>query len=297
MGKELAGAFAAAKNVFQEIDDALEQHLSRLMFEGPEEDLVLTENAQPALMAVSMAVIGVLRGEGGFDLGAAGKFVAGHSLGEYTALTAAGAFQLADVARILKKRGQAMQAAVAVGEGAMAALLGVDLEQAQDFAAQGAGDDVCTAGNDNAPGQVVISGDTAAVERALEIAVENGAKRSIMLQVSAPFHCALMAPAAEVMSEALAAADITPPAVPVIANVTAQPVCEPEEIRGLLVEQVTSLVRWRECVLYMRDNDVDTVVEIGAGKVLTGLTRRIDRDLTGIAVQTPDDIEAFAQIL
>ena len=297
MGKELAGAFLAAKHVFQEIDDALEQHLSRLMFKGPEEDLVLTENAQPALMAVSMAVLGVLTGESDFDLAAAGKFVAGHSLGEYTALTAAGAFRLADAARILKTRGQAMQAAVPVGEGAMAALLGVELDQALEFAAEGAKGGVCTAGNDNAPGQVVISGDTAAVERTLQIAVDNGAKRSIMLQVSAPFHCALMAPAAEVMAEELAAAEINPPAVPVIANVTAAEVTEPEEIRRLLIEQVTSLVRWRECVLYMRDNGVDTVVEIGAGKVLTGLSRRIDRDLTGISVQTPDDLEAFAATL
>jgi [acyl-carrier-protein] S-malonyltransferase len=297
MGKELAGAFLAAKHVFQEIDDALEQHLSRLMFKGPEEDLVLTENAQPALMAVSMAVLGVLTGESDFDLAAAGKFVAGHSLGEYTALTAAGAFRLADAARILKTRGQAMQAAAPVGEGAMAALLGVELDQAQEFAAEGAKGGVCTAGNDNAPGQVVISGDTAAVERTLQIAVDNGAKRSIMLQVSAPFHCALMAPAAEVMAEELAAAEINPPAVPVIANVTAAEVIEPEEIRRLLIEQVTSLVRWRECVLYMRDNGVDTVVEIGAGKVLTGLSRRIDRGLTGISVQTPDDLEAFAATL
>jgi [acyl-carrier-protein] S-malonyltransferase len=187
-----------------------------------------------------------------------------------------------------------MQAAVPVGEGAMAALLGVELDQAQDFAAQGAEDGVCTTGNDNAPGQVVISGDTAAVERALEIAVENGAKRSIMLQVSAPFHCSLMAPAAEVMEKELAATRIERPSVPVIANVTAAEASAPEDIRRLLVEQVTSLVRWRECVLYMRDSGVDTVIEIGAGKVLTGLNRRIDRELTGISVQTPDDIEAFA---
>jgi len=267
------------------------------MFEGPEEELVLTENTQPALMAVSMAVFGVLNSESYFDLAAAGKFVAGHSLGEYTALTAAGAFQLADAARILKTRGQAMQAAVPVGEGAMAALLGVELDQVLEFAAVGAKGGVCTAGNDNAPGQVVISGDTAAVERTLQIAVDNGAKRSIMLQVSAPFHCALMAPAAEVMAEELAAAEISLPAVPVIANVTAAEVTEPDEIRRMLIEQVTSLVRWRECVLYMRDNGVDTVVEIGAGKVLTGLSRRIDRDLTGISVQTPDDLEAFAATL
>jgi [acyl-carrier-protein] S-malonyltransferase len=294
MGKELAAAFPAAKHVFQEVDDALDQHLSKIMFGGPEEDLVLTENAQPALMAMSMAVIRVLSSEADFDLADAGKYVAGHSLGEYTALTAAGAFQLADAARILKVRGQAMQAAVPVGEGAMAALLGVELDQAQDFAAQGAEDGVCTTGNDNAPGQVVISGDTAAVERALEIAVENGAKRSIMLQVSAPFHCSLMAPAAEVMEKELAATRIERPSVPVIANVTAAEASAPEDIRRLLVEQVTSLVRWRECVLYMRDSGVDTVIEIGAGKVLTGLNRRIDRELTGSSVQTPDDIEAFA---
>jgi [acyl-carrier-protein] S-malonyltransferase len=297
MGKELAGAFPAARHLFQEVDDALEQNLSRLMFQGEEDDLTLTENAQPALMAVSMAIIAVLRTEGGFDLAAAGKFVAGHSLGEYTALTATRAFTLADAARILKARGLAMQEAVAVGEGAMAALIGVELDQAEAFAAEGAGAGVCTAANDNAPGQVVISGDAAAVERALEIAVAGGAKRSIMLQVSAPFHCALMAPAADVMADRLAAMQINRPALPVIANVTAAAESAPEEIRRLLVEQVTSRVRWRESVLYMRDNGIDTVVEIGAGKVLTGLTRRIDRDLTGISVQTPDDIEAFAGTL
>ncbi|MEE2761290.1 MAG: ACP S-malonyltransferase [Pseudomonadota bacterium] len=303
MGKDLADAFTPAKHVFEEVDDALEQHLSRLMFNGPKDELVLTENAQPALMAMSMAVIKVLQGECAFDLGLAGKYVAGHSLGEYTALTAAGAFRLADAARILKIRGRAMQEAVPVGEGAMAALLGVELDQAQDYAAQGArkadGTDggICSTGNDNAPGQVVISGDTEAVARALAIAVENGAKRSIMLAVSAPFHCALMAPAAEVMAGELASAVINRPVVPVIANVSAAEVSAPEDIRRRLVEQVTSMVRWRESVLYMRDNGIDTVVEIGAGKVLTGLNRRIDRDITGVSVQTPDDIEAFAATL
>jgi len=294
MGQELAAAFAAARHLFQEVDDALDQHLSRLMFEGPEADLKLTENAQPAIMAASLAVLRVLEKEGGLVLSGTAAFVAGHSLGEYTALCAAGSLDVADTARLLKRRGQAMQEAVPVGEGAMAALLGLDLEVVVAIAEEAAGaDGVCAAANDNAPGQVVVSGDLAAVERAIELAGEKGAKRCIMLPVSAPFHCALMAPAAEVMREALAATEMAAPAVPLVANVTAAAVEDPDTIRDLLVEQVTAPVRWRECVLYMRDQGVDRLTEIGAGKILTGLARRIDRDLAAQSVQDPAGVEAF----
>jgi [acyl-carrier-protein] S-malonyltransferase len=301
MGQALAEAFPAARLVFEEVDDALKQHLTRLMFEGPEADLTLTENAQPALMAVSMAVLRVLEDEGGIRLADKAAFVAGHSLGEYTALAAAGALQLADAARLLKRRGQAMQEAVPVGEGAMAALLGVDLPAAAEIAeaavAAGEPDEVCAAANDNAPGQVVISGTRAAVERALAIAAERGAKRSVLLPVSAPFHCALMQPAADVMAEALAEVPLTMPAVPLVANVTAAAVSDPETIRRLLVEQVTGMVRWRESVLFMKEQGVDTLVELGAGKVLTGLARRIDRELEAVAVGQPADVEAVLRIL
>jgi len=301
MGQALAEAFPAARLVFEEVDDALKQHLTRLMFEGPEADLTLTENAQPALMAVSMAVLRVLEDEGGIRLADKAAFVAGHSLGEYTALAAAGALQLADAARLLKRRGQAMQEAVPVGEGAMAALLGVDLPAAAEIAeaavAAGEPDEVCAAANDNAPGQVVISGTRAAVERALAIAAERGAKRSVLLPVSAPFHCALMQPAADVMAEALAEVPLTMPAVPLVANVTAAAVSDPETIRRLLVEQVTGMVRWRESVLFMKEQRVDTLVELGAGKVLTGLARRIDRELEAVAVGQPADVEAVLRIL
>jgi [acyl-carrier-protein] S-malonyltransferase len=293
MGKELAEAFALAREVFEEVDEALKQKLSKLMFEGPEEDLTLTENAQPALMAVSLACVRVLQKEGGVDIAADAQFVAGHSLGEYSALAAAGTFALADTARLLKTRGQAMQAAVPVGEGAMAALLGLELEDAEAIAADAAQGEICTAANDNASGQVVLSGNRAAVERAIEIASERGARRSVLLPVSAPFHCALMAPAADVMAEALADVKMAAPVVPLIANVTASAQSDVNEIRRLLVEQVTGMVRWRESVLYMKENGVDTLVEIGAGKVLTGLARRIDRDLSGVAVGTPEGIEAF----
>jgi len=294
MGQELAAAFAAARHLFQEVDDALDQHLSRLMFEGPEADLKLTENAQPAIMAASLAVLRVLEKEGGLVLSETAAFVAGHSLGEYAALCAAGSLDVADTARLLKRRGQAMQEAVPVGEGAMAALLGLDLEVVAAIAEEAAGaDGVCAAANDNAPGQVVVSGDLAAVERAIELAGEKGAKRCIMLPVSAPFHCALMAPAAEVMREALAATELAAPAVPLVANVTAAAVEDPDTIRDLLVEQVTAPVRWRECVLYMRDQGVDRLAEIGAGKILTGLARRIDRDLAAQSVQDPAGVEAF----
>jgi len=297
MGRDLAAAFAPAREVFEEVDDALKQRLSKLMFEGPESDLTLTANAQPALMAVSIAVLRVLEREGGLDLPKVASFVAGHSLGEYTALAAAGAIPLADAARLLRRRGEAMQQAVPVGEGAMAALLGLDLETAMAVAEEARQGDVCDAANDNAPGQVVVSGTRAAVERAVEIAKAKGGKRAIMLPVSAPFHCALMKPAADVMAEALAGITIAPPRVPLVANVTASAVSDPETIRKLLVQQVTGLVRWRESVIYMKGQGVSTLVEIGAGKVLTGLVRRIDPELTGISVQGPTDIEAFLKTI
>jgi len=293
MGKELVDAFPAAKEVLQEVDDALSQKLSKLMFEGPEDELTLTENAQPALMAVSMAALAVLKAEGGLDLAKACSFVAGHSLGEYSALAAAGSFSLADTARLLKTRGQAMQRAVPVGEGAMAALLGLDLPAAQEVVDESAEGEVLSCANDNAPGQVVVSGAKAAVERAVEVAKEKGAKRAMLLQVSAPFHCPMMAPAADVMGEALAKVDIQAPVVPLIANVTAAPVEDPAEIRRLLVEQVTGMVRWRESCLALKDKGVDTLVEVGAGKVLSGLVRRIDREMTGTNIGTPADVEAF----
>ena len=293
MGKALAEAFPAAREVFQEIDDALGQNLSRLMFEGPEDELRLTENAQPALMAVSMAVMRTLAAEGGFALADNARFVAGHSLGEYSALTAAGAIALPDAARLLKTRGQAMQQAVPVGKGAMAALLGLELDDASAVAGEAARGEVCTVANDNSPGQVVVSGTTAAVERALEIATDRGAKRAVLLPVSAPFHCPLMAPAADVMAEALDKTTVNAPTPVLVANVTAESVADPDTIRRLLVEQVTGTVRWRECVLYMKDKGVDRLIEAGAGKVLSGLARRIDRDLTSRALNGPEDIEDF----
>ncbi|MBB4285804.1 ACP S-malonyltransferase [Roseospira goensis] len=293
MGQALAETFAVAREVFEEVDDALSQPLWRLMRDGPIETLTLTENAQPALMAVSMAVVRVLEREGGLNLGEAARFVAGHSLGEYSALAAAGTFSLADTARLLKTRGRAMQRAVPVGQGAMAALLGLDVDAARAIAAEVAGDRVCTAANDNAPGQVVVSGHAEAVKLAVDLAADRGATRAVMLPVSAPFHCALMAPAAEAMAEALAEVEMGPPAPPLVANVLASAITDPAEIRARLVDQVTGAVRWRESVLYMKDQGVDTLVELGAGKVLSGLARRIDRGLRGVAVQTPVDIEAF----
>lgn len=297
MGKDLAHAFPAAAQVFEEVDDALGQKLSALMFDGPDDRLTLTENAQPALMAVSMAVMAVLRAEGGLVLADAAKVVAGHSLGEYSALAAAGTFSLADTARLLKTRGRAMQDAVPVGEGGMAALLGLDFATAQAVAEEAAQGDVCAAANDNADGQVVVSGAMAAIDRAVEIAKEKGAKRAMKLAVSAPFHCAMMAPAADVMADALGAVAMQPPEVPLIANVTAAQVNDAAAIRGLLVRQVTGTVRWRESVLAMRGLGVDTLVEIGAGKVLTGLVKRIDKDMAGIAVGTPEGIEEFLKTL
>ena len=293
MGKELAEASPAAREVFEEVDEALGQKLSRLMFQGPEDELRLTANAQPALMAVSIAALRVLEREGGLSLPRAAKFVAGHSLGEYSALCAVGALPLGETARLLRRRGQAMQEAVPVGVGAMAALLGLELEAAREVAEAARQGQVCDCANDNAPGQVVVSGDRAAVERAVELAKEKGGRRSILLPVSAPFHCALMKPAADAMEAALAEAAIRPPAVPVVANVTATAVSDPGEIRRLLVEQVTAMVRWRESVLYMKAEDVDTLVELGAGKVLTGLARRIDKEVSGVAVNGPADVEAF----
>ncbi len=297
MGRELAEAFPAARQVFEEVDEALKQSLSRLMFEGPEAELTLTENAQPALMAVSMAVVRVLEAEGGLDLSKAARFVAGHSLGEYSALAAASTFSLADAARLLKTRGQAMQKAVPVGVGAMAALLGADYEQAREIAAAAAEGEVCEAANDNAPGQVVVSGHKSAVERAVAIAAGKGIKRAVMLPVSAPFHCALMQPAADAMADALAKVEMALPAVPVVANVTARPVTDPAAIRDLLVAQVTGTVRWREGVLAMKEMGVATLVELGAGKVLSGLAKRIDKELAGTAVGTPADIDAFLKTL
>ena len=297
MGRELAEAFPAARHLLQEVDEALKQNLSKLMFEGPEDQLTLTENAQPALMAHSLAVMRVLEDQGGVRLDKVAAFVAGHSLGEYSALAAAGALTVADTARLLKLRGQSMQKAVPVGQGAMAALLGLDLDAAREVAAEAAQGEVCEAANDNAPGQVVVSGAKAAVERALAVAATKGAKRSVLLPVSAPFHCALMQPAADAMEEALAQVAIQPPAVPLVANVTAARVTDPEQIRRLLVAQVTGTVRWRESVLYMKEQGVDLLVECGAGKVLTGLAKRIDKEVAGTAVNGPADIEAFLKTL
>jgi [acyl-carrier-protein] S-malonyltransferase len=300
MGRELAAAFSAARLVFEEVDEALKQKLSKIIFEGPESELTLTANAQPALMAVSVAVLRVLEAEAKLDLGKSAKFVAGHSLGEYSALAAARTFALADTARLLRLRGETMQKAVPVGDGAMAALLGLDTEAAQAVAAEAtkAPDgktEVCQAANDNGPGQVVVSGAKAAVERALEIAKTKGAKRAILLPVSAPFHCALMKPAADAMAEALERTTMAPPRVPLVANVTASAVSDPLIIRDLLVQQVTSMVRWREGCLYMKGQGVTTLVELGAGKVLTGLAKRIDPELSGVSVQTPADIETIAK--
>lgn len=292
MGRELAEAFSDARDVFEEVDEALKQPLSRVMFEGPAEDLVLTENAQPAIMACSMAVVRVLEKQGGIDLAEKGAFVAGHSLGEYSALCASGALDLGDAARLLKIRGQAMQAAVPVGEGTMAAVMGVSVEEAAAIAAEAAGGDlVCVAANDNAVGQVVLSGHKAAIDRALEIA-KGQRKRAVALDVSAPFHCPLMEPAADRMRDALDVIELDAPRPPLIANVTASKVDDPVEIKRLLVEQVTGMVRWRESVLYMKENGVTETVELGAGKVLSGLTKRIDREMGARAVGTPEDVEA-----
>ncbi|MGC6399564.1 ACP S-malonyltransferase [Sphingomonas sp. FW199] len=292
MGKALADASPVAREVFQEVDEALGQHLFRLMTEGPEGELTLTENAQPAIMANAIAVLRVLEREGGIRLSDKADFVAGHSLGEYSALCAAGAFDLATTARLLKLRGQAMQAAVPVGVGAMAALLGADLDKARAIAGAAAEGEVCTVANDNDPTQVVISGHKGAIDRAIAIAKDHGAKRAIALPVSAPFHCPLMQPAADAMAAALADVAIQAPLVPVYANVTAAPVSDPDTIRQLLVEQVTGMVRWRESVLAMWDGGVTGYVELG-GKVLSGMVKRIAPDATPVSVVGMDDIETL----
>ena len=295
MGKALADHFPRARAVFDEVDAALGDSLSRVIFEGPEAELTLTANAQPALMAVSLAAVRVLESEAGLDLGRDATFVAGHSLGEYSALCAAGALSLADAARLLRLRGAAMQAAVPVGAGAMAALLGVELDAARDIAAAAAAATgaVCQVANDNGGGQVVLSGAKGAVEKAMEIAKERGVKRAVLLPVSAPFHCALMQPAADAMQAALRGATIAPPGAPVVANVTAAPTADPEEIRRLLVEQVTGAVRWRESVALMAGAGVTKFVECGAGKVLTGLLKRIAPGVSGLSVGAPDDLAAY----
>jgi [acyl-carrier-protein] S-malonyltransferase len=293
MGKALADAFPAARRVFDEVDEALGEKLTAVMWDGPIERLTLTENAQPALMATSLAAMRVLETEAGLDLARDAAFVAGHSLGEYSALAAAGALSLADTARLLRIRGRAMQAAVPVGAGAMAALIGLEFDVAAAVAAEAAQGQVCQAANDNGGGQVVISGDKAAIDRAIEIAKQKGAKRAMPLPVSAPFHCALMAPAADAMAKALAAVSVKPPVVPVVANVVAQPIRDPAEIVRRLVEQVTGTVRWRECVAHMAGQGVTTFYEVGAGKVLSGLVKRIADGATGTAIGTPEDIAAF----
>jgi [acyl-carrier-protein] S-malonyltransferase len=296
MGAELAKTYAPARAVFAEVDEALGQSLSTLIWVGPEDQLTLTENAQPALMAVSLAVIRVLEAEKGLSLKDSVAFVAGHSLGEYSALAAAGSLSLADTARLLKTRGQAMQAAVPVGEGAMAALLGADLCQAQELAKAASEGEVCAAANDNAPGQVVISGTRAAIERAVALAPKFGARRAVLLPVSAPFHCALMQPAAGVMQEALSEVKISAPSVPLVANVLASAISDPEIIRARLVDQVTGMVRWRESMLYLRGQGVDSLYEIGAGRVLTGLARRFE-GFEARSVGTPEELEAAASAL
>ncbi len=293
MGKALADGFPAARAVFDEVDAALGEKLSAIIWDGPADRLTLTENAQPALMAVSLAAMRVMETEAGLDLGRDAKFVAGHSLGEYSALAAAGAFSIGDAARLLRIRGNAMQKAGAVGEGAMAALLGLSFEDATAAAAEAAQGQVCQAANDNGGGQVVVSGNKAAVERAVEIAKAKGAKRAMLLQVSAPFHCALMQPAADAMAEALAKTEVKKPVVPVVANVLATPIDDPAEITRRLVEQVTGTVRWRECVETMAAAGVTQFYEVGAGKVLTGLLKRIASGATGSAIGTPDDVAAF----
>lgn len=294
MGRTLSEAFATAREVFGEVDEALSQHLTRLMFEGPLDELTLTENAQPALLAVSLAVARILARDGGFDLPTKVKFVAGHSLGEYSALAAAGTFSLADAARLLKLRGRAMQEAVPVGVGAMAALLGLEYDSAVAIAEEAAENEVCAAANDNGGGQVVVSGHKSAVERAVEIAKAKGAKRAMLLPVSAPFHCALMRPAADAMAAALGRTEMRRPVVSLVANVLAKPITAPDEIRARLVEQVTGTVRWRESVAFMAgEGGVGRFVELGAGKVLTGLVKRIAPEAEGLAIGTPQDIEAF----
>lgn len=292
MGRELAEAYTAARDVFAEVDDALGEPLSRIIWEGPKDVLTLTENAQPALMAVSMAVIRVLEAERGVSLADRVSYVAGHSLGEYSALAAAGALSVADAARLLRTRGRAMQQAVPVGQGAMAALLGVGLDVAETVAAEAAQGDVCQIANDNEPTQVVLSGHKTAIDRVGDVGRKHGVRRALPLPVSAPFHCALMQPAADVMAEELAKVEVRRPAVPVVANVLAEPISDPDEIRKRLVEQVTGTVRWRECVLKMGELGVTEFYEIGSGKVLAGLVKRILKDASAMSVGSPADVDA-----
>jgi [acyl-carrier-protein] S-malonyltransferase len=293
MGKALADAFPPARAVFDEVDEALSQKLSTIMWEGPAEELTLTANTQPALMAVSLAAIRVLEAEAGLDLRKHAAFVAGHSLGEYSALAAAGSLSISDTARLLRIRGNAMQSAVPVGQGAMAALLGLEYEAALEVAREAAQGEVCDAANDNGGAQVVVSGHKSAVERAVAIAQTKGAKRAVMLTVSAPFHCALMQPAADAMREALGSVTVNAPAVPVVANVEAAPITDPVAIRDALVRQVTGTVRWRESVAYMAAQGVESFYEVGSGKVLTGLVKRIAAGASATAIGTPDDAAAF----
>ena len=298
MGKEVADAFGAAREVFQEVDDALSQKLSKIMWEGPEGDLTLTENAQPAIMAASLAIVRILEKEMGLDVGKHASFVAGHSLGEYSALCAAGAFTLAETARLLKIRGQAMQSAVPAGEGGMTALIGADIEQAEAVAKEAsAAGGVCVVANDNAPGQVVISGTLDALARVPDIAKAKGIKRAMPLSVSAPFHSPLMQPAAARMGEELAKIIVKPLSVAVLCNVSAAPVQEPDTIRRMLVEQVTGRVRWRESIASLKSLGVDTTVEFGGNKVLTGMVKRIEPELQMITLDTPADLEAFGKVL
>ena len=300
MGRGLADAFRVARDLFEEVDQALSQPLSRLMFEGPDSDLTLTENAQPALLAASLAVIRVLESEGGLTFGRHVAYVAGHSLGEYSALAAARALTVADAVRLVKLRGRTMQRAVPPGMGAMAALLGLDIEAARAVAVEairGAPHDVCAVANDNAPGQVVISGHHQAVERAIVIARERGGRRSVILPVSAPFHSPLMSPAAEVMEQALSETALSPPVVPLIANLSATAISAPAEIKRQLVGQVTAMVRWRESMHSLRTTGVDELAEIGTGRVLTGLSRRIDPDVSVYSVGTPAEVDAFMKVL
>ncbi|MDZ4869681.1 MAG: ACP S-malonyltransferase [Alphaproteobacteria bacterium] len=298
MGQALAEAFPAAKELFREVDDALDQHLSRLMWNGPEAELTQTENAQPALMAVSLAVMRVLERDGKFDWAKHATFVAGHSLGEYSALAAAGAFSVAQTARLLKARGMAMRNAAPPGISGMAALLGADFAQAEEVTKEASkGSEVCVIANDNAPGQIVISGHKAALERAAEIAKTKGIKRLMMLPVAAAFHSPLMAPAAREMEDLLARESITPPRVPVISNVSVNPESDPDTIRCLLVEQVTGRVRWRETIAGLRDRGITSAVEVGAGKVLTTMAKRIDKDLPATSIETPQEVEAFMKTL
>lgn len=291
MGKDLADTYKTARETFEEVNDALGQDLTRIMWEGLESDLNLTENTQPALMAVSLAVMNVLTKDAGLVLPDAASFVAGHSLGEYSALTAAGTFTLSDTARLLKLRGQSMQQAVPVGQGAMAAILGLEFDQVKAIAQEASTSEICEAANDNAPGQVVISGHKGAVDTAIALATAAGAKRALALPVSAPFHCRLMAPAADKMRAALAVTDMRAPLVPVVANVTASAVSDPAHIRDLLVEQITGRVRWRESVTWMKEQGVTEMIEIGTGKVLAGLVKRIEGDVTASSVSSPAQID------